>query len=201
MGKREIIITSNNLLKLTKKTIVMFLLFAMVFNVIIPKIDCVKNSFAEALTCAVIAQTSFIDKYADGVIKVTNKMAITLLIALNKAGLFEEESKEKEGTNQDNRKSEPVNSSTENGIITENNTNNQNGMNILKEKIINTMCFYNDNLNIIGSLNVNCRDLSNDIGILFFILFSILVVRIKDTIALSLNINNKKYKDKPAWLV
>lgn len=201
MGKKEILITLNNLLELIKKTIVMFLLFAMVFNVIIPKMDCVNNSFTEALTCAVIAQTSFIDKYADGVIKVTNKMAISLLIALNKAGLFEEESKEKEGTNQDNRKSEPVNSSTENGIIIGNNTNNQNGMNILKEKIINTVCFCNDNLNIVGSLNVNCRDLSSDIGILFFILFSILVVRIKDTIALSLNTNNKKYKNKPAWLV
>ena len=164
----------------------------MFFNGFVPKSAEFKSNFMQAINCAVETQTNFFDKYAGSVVSVTNGIANNIIGALNAAGLSGEKiSNKKQATDKDEHKSEPVNTSADNCIITGNNTNNQSEVNVLKVKTANAIYSYNESLNIMyGNLKINCDDLSGSMGILFFILFSILVVRIKDTIAVLLN-NNK----------
>ena len=175
-----------------KKMFAIFLVAAIFFNGFVPKSAEFKSNFMQAINCAIETQTNFLDKYAESVVSVTNGIANNIIGALNIAGLSGEKiSSEKQATNKDEQKSEPINTSADNCVITGNNTTNQSEINVLKVKATNVICSHNEDLNIMnGNLKINCGDLSNNIGILFFILFSILVVRIKDTIAVLLN-NNK----------
>ena len=194
---------SNKIIEIAKKTISMFLMLAIVFNVIIPKAEWLKNNFAIALNCVCEVQTNFYDKYAESVVNVTNGIASNIINVLNKAGLCGEKisnSKEEATASKKEQKQEPINTSAENGIITENNINSEN-TNMLKAKttglaytqhINDQIQYYNEGL-------VGSNDKANNIGILFFILFSILVVRIKDTIALIIN-NKKINRKEPTWL-
>jgi len=175
-----------------KKMLSIFLVTAIFFNVFVPKNLEFKSNFIAAAKCAIVTHTNFYDKYAEAVVTVTNGIAKNILNVLNKAGIFEEEiSKANQAAEKQNKqKSEPVNTSADNCIITEKNTNNQNEINILKAKAANAMSFNVEDLNIMYSnLKISREELTNNIGILFFILFSILVVRIKDTIALNNNKN------------
>ena len=194
---------SNRIIELAKKTISMFLMLAIIFNVVIPKAEWLKNNFAIALNCVCEVQTNFYDKYADSVVNVTNGIASSIINVLNKAGLCGEKisNKKEEATKNKQNKQEPINTSAENGIIIENNISNENTINLLKSKT--TGLAYTQNINeqiqyynegLVGS-----NDKANNIGILFFILFSILVVRIKDTIALIIN-NKKINRKEPTWL-
>ena len=186
---------SNRIIELAKKTISMFLMLAIVFNVVIPKAEWLKNNFAIALNCVCEVQTNFYDKYAESVVNVTNGIASNIIGALSKAGLCEQKigkEKEQAATNKkQNKKTDPINTSTENGIIIENNISSENTINILKAKTTGLaytnidkqqLQYYNEGL-------INSNSKANNIGILFFILFSILVVRIKDTIAVLYNNN------------
>ena len=180
----------NNLL--VKNIFYIFLVTAIFFNGFVPKSTEFKSNFIAAAKCAIVTHTNFYDKYAQTVVTVTNGIAKDILKVLNKAGIFEEEiSKANQAAKQDKQKSEPVNTSADNCIITGNNTNNQNEINVLKAKTANTMYFKVEDLNIMYSnLKISSEELTNNIGILFFILFSVLVVRIKETIAVLYN-NNK----------
>ena len=184
-----------------KKMLSIFLIAAIFFNGFVPKSTEFKSNFIAAAKCAIVTHTNFYDKYAETVVMVTNGIAKDILNVLNKAGIFEEEvSKANQAEKQDKRKSEPVNTSADNCIITENNTNNQNEINILKAKAANAMSFNVEYFNIMyNNLKISSEYLTNNIGILFFILFSILVVRIKDTIA-SIIINKKIERKEPTWL-
>ena len=172
-----------------KKMLSIFLIATIFFNGFVPKSTEFKSNFIVAAKCAIVTHTNFYDKYAETVVTVTNGIAKDILKVLNKAGIFEEEiSKANQAEKQDKRKSEPVNTSADNCIITENNTNNQNE--IMKAKAANTMSFNVEDVNIkYSNLKISSEELTNNIGILFFILFSILVVRIKDTIAVLYNNN------------
>ena len=195
---------SNNVVTMFKKILSIFLIVAIVINVVIPKSQELKENFMLAINCVTeMAQTNFYDKYAESVVSVTNGIAGNILNALNKAGLCEQKiSNEKEQTatnKKQNKKAEPINTSTESGIIIENNVNGENTINILKAKT--TGQAYTQNINEQtqyyneGLINGNSK--ANNIGILFFILFSILVVRIKDTIAVLYN--NKNTGKEPTW--
>ena len=187
---------SNKVLAISKKMLSIFLMFAVIINVVIPKSQEMKENFMLAINCvAEMAQTNFYDKYAESVVNVTNGIASNIIGALSKAGLCEQKiSSEKEQAatkNKQDKKTDPINTSTENGIIIENNINSENTINILKAKTTGLAYTNIDNQQIQyyneGLINSNSK--ANNIGILFFILFSILVVRIKDTIAVLYNNN------------
>jgi hypothetical protein len=179
----------NNLL--LKKMFSIFLVAAIFFNGFIPKSAEFKNNFIEAINCAVSTQTNFIDKYAESVVSVTNGIASNILSALNKAGLTEEKiSKANKATNSDKQKTEPVNTSADNGIIIKSNTNNSITLNLLKTKVSGLAYskVYNET-NLYSNTGVVRTKGTAETGIFFFILFAILVVRIKDTIAVLYNNN------------
>jgi CBS domain containing-hemolysin-like protein len=183
-----------------KKMLSIFLIAAIFFNGFIPKSMELKRNIIAAAKCAIVTHTNFYDKYAGTVVTVTNGIAKDILKVLNKEVVFEEEkSKANQAQEQDKEKSEPLNTSADNCIITGNNTNNQNEINKLKAKTANTMCIEVEEFSIVYSnLKLSKENLTKNIGILFFILFSILVVRIKETIAV-IN-NNKNIVKEPTWL-
>ena len=184
-----------------KKMLSIFLVAAIFFNGFIPKSAEFKNNLKEAINCAVETQTNFLDKYADSVVSVTNGIASNILSVLNKSGLVEEQiSKTNKATNKDEQKSEPINTSAESGIIIESNTNNSTALNLLKEKV-NGLAYSNvyNEANLYGDTGVVRPNEITNTGILFFILFAILVVRIKDTIAVLYN--NRNIVKEPTWLV
>jgi hypothetical protein len=172
----------------------------MFLNVFVPESVEFKRDVIEAAKCAIVTHTNFYDKYAGTVVTVTSGIAKDILKVLNKVWIYEEEiGKATQAQKQDNRKPEPINTSTDNCIITENNTNNQNEINIMKTKTANTICFKIEDLSMMNrNLKISSEYVINNIGILFFILFGILIVRIKDTIAVLYN--NKNIVNKPAWL-
>jgi len=176
---------------LLKKLVTIFLMVSLCLNVVIPKSEQLKEGFVAAINCAVETQTNFLDKYADSVVNVTNGIASNIIGALNVAGLAGEKiSTDKKATNKDEQKSEPINTSTDNCIITWNNTNNQSEINELKTKLIGLAYSRNDiGNNLYNDIGVVRTNGTTDTGILFFILFAILVVRIKDTIAVLYNNN------------
>jgi hypothetical protein len=161
-------------------------------NVVIPKSAQLKESFVAAINCAVETQTNFLDKYAESVVNVTNGIASNIIGALNVVGLSGEKiSTDKKATNKDEQKAEPINTSADNCIITGNNINNQSEINELKTKITGlTYTKINDETNLYFITEVVHTNGTTDTGILFFILFAILVVRIKDTIAVLYNSRN-----------
>ena len=168
-----------------------FLIVAILFNGFIPKSAEFKNNFIEAINCAVETQTNFIDKYAESVVNVTNGIASNIIGALNVAGLAGEKiSTDKKTTNKDEQKTEPINTSADNGIIIKSNTNNSTTINLLKEKVTG-LAYSNvyNGANLYGDTGVVRSNAATQTGILFFILFAILVVRIKDTIAVLYNNN------------
>ena len=186
----------NKIVDIAKKTVAMFLMLSLVFNVVIPKTQELKENFILAINCvAEMAQTNFYDKYVESAVNLTNGIAGNILNVLNKAGLSVEKiSSEKEQAatnNKQDKKTEPINTSTESGIIVENNISSENTINILKAKTMGLAYTNIDagQLQYYNEEQTNSNSKANNIGILFFILFSILVVRIKDTIAVIYNNN------------
>jgi len=167
-----------------KKLFSVFLIVMLLFGCIVPKSQEFKVDFIAALSCNVkIIQTNFYEKVLDAEMSVVN--SVLNVFNAEEIQLTKNQNKKKDN---DKDQTQPVNTSADNGIIIERNTNNQSGINVLKAKTLNVVYSYSKDLNILyGNLKINCNFLLNDIGILFFILFSILVVRIKDTIAVVLN--------------
>jgi hypothetical protein len=82
----------------------------------------------------------------------------------------------------------------------ENNINERMELNVIKGEVSNIGYVALNDLNILyKNIKINCEKSASTVGILFFILFSILVVRIKDTIA-SIIINKKIERKEPTWL-
>ena len=178
---------------LLKKLVTIFLMVSLCLNVVIPKSEQLKGSFVAAISCAVEVQTNFLDKYAVSVVNVTNGIASNILVALNKAGLSGENINKADKTtnNKDEQKTEPINTSTDSCIITENISSNTNTINLLKTKMTGLAYTNSANeRNLYFSTEVVYANSATETGILFFILFAILVVRIKDTIAVLYNNKN-----------
>ena len=178
----------NNLSSLClKKILSIFLIAVLLFGSFIPKNQEFKNNFVSALNCAVnTVQTNFYDQYSNVVMSVINN----ILTNLNIAELAGTQAIQTQNQKQENNKQIPVNNtSSDNAITIQNSTNGQiqtlkANLSYLVYETINKL------YNICESIKTSSSKETSTMGILFFILFSILVVRIKDTIAVILN---KKY--------
>ncbi|WP_413853822.1 hypothetical protein [Candidatus Ruminimicrobium bovinum] len=179
------------IIRASRKVVAIILMISVLFNVIIPKTQKIKEYFVAAINCAVETQTNFLDKYAESVVSVTNEIAENVLNALNMAGLAGEKiNKKADGKKREGEETAPINTSNDNGIIIKNKANGPTQLNLLKVK---AACLaysnvYND-ANLYGDTGLVRPNEITDTGILFFILFAILVVRIKDTIAVLYNNN------------
>ena len=182
------IIFNDYLFSYLKKILVLFLILTFLFNGFIPKNSELKNSFVTAVTCVLnTIETNFYDKYSSIVTSVISD----ILVDFDIVEVSETQLSNKQNKNEDNQTSVPITSSEDNEIIiTQTNTTNQtqlfrtNFFNLIYE-IVRDVGGGGGNL----SVNISSNKIIPDVGILFFILFSILVVRIKDTIAV---LNNKR---------
>ena len=185
-------IISNNVFAIIKKILSVFFMFAIIFNVVVPKSAKLKENFISAVNCvSEIAQTNFYDKYAESIVRVINGIASNILGALNLAGLAGEKiNKKADGKKSEDKETSPINKSNNNGIIIKNKANGPTQLNLLKAK---AACLAYSNVysgaNLYSDTGVVRPNEITDTGILFFILFAILVVRIKDTIAVLYNNN------------
>ncbi len=175
---------------LLKKMISVFLVSALLFGGFIPKNQEFKDNFISALNCvANTIETNFYDQYSKVVMSSIKYISnIANIKTLAEIQLVKQQTQKK-----DNKTQVPVNTSADAGIIIQNDTNNQNE--ILK---INLYGITNEIYNLCESIKINSNRGVLNIGILLFILFSILIVKIKDTVEMLLN--NKYRKVKPAWL-
>ena len=164
-----------------------FLIVSVCLNVLIPKSNQLKENFMMALSCAVgTIESNFFDGYAntvDGVMK-------DVLSVIKISGFSIEKVSKRKGNKQDKKEQVPVNSASDSCITERNNIEKQKVLNIIKEKINGIGYVALNDLNILyNNIKISCEKSAKGFGILFFILFSILVVRIKDTIAVLYNNN------------
>ena len=123
----------------------------------------------------------------------------SILSNLNVAELAGTQAIQAQTQKKENNKQVPVNTSSDNAILITNNINNQSSLNILKANLSYLVYETTNKLyNICESIKTSSSKETSTMGILFFILFSILVIRIKDTIAV---LNNKIIVRKPTWLL
>lgn len=175
-------IINKSFLKM-QKLVVVFVLFLFLLNNFIPKGLELKNSFMLALNCAVnTMEVNFVDKYNS----VVNIAVKNIFNTLNIQYLSQTETVNNKENKSDNTSQVPVNTSADNCIIMQNNINDQ--METLKANL-NYLVYESTNklYTLYESIKISCNKETSTMGILFFILFSILVVRIKDTIAVILN--------------
>ena len=179
------IIVDKNLI--VKKILSIFLISIFLFNGFIPKSLELKNNFISALNCVVnTVETNFYDQYSKIVMSVIN----CVLGSFNITTLAEAQLSKQQTQKNDNKSSSPVNTSEDNCVILQNNTNSQ--IETIKANLVYLVYESTNKLyNIYDAVKVSKNAEAANMGILFFILFSILVVRIKDTIAIILN---KKYR-------
>jgi len=178
----------NNLSSIyLKKILSIFLMSVLLFNIFIPKSQEIRSSFISALNCVVsTVQTNFYDEYSNVVMSVVNSILSNFNIStLAEAQLSKQKTQQKDGES-----STPVNTSADNAIIIQTGTSSQiETLNLNLSYLIYES--KNKLYNVCGNIGVNFGNIATNMGILFFVLFAILVVRIKDTIAVILN---KKYR-------
>ena len=168
----------------------------LLFSGFVPKNQEIKNNFISAISCAAnTVQTNFYDQYSNVVMSVIGN----ILNSLNIAELAGTQVIKTESQKTENNKQIPVNNtSSDNAVTIQNSTNSQ----IQTLKVNLSYLVYettNKLYNFYEAIEINGSKETSTMGILFFILFSILVVRIKDTIAIILN--NKIMVKKPTWLL
>ena len=174
-----------------KKSVVVFFALALCFNGFIPKSQNFKDVFLKAFNCAVgSVEFNFVDGYAKRISGVTKTIATDVLNALKSAGLAQPRlSKDNSKTDSE---SVPVNEPTNNAILTQRSIGVSILPNFTKTKLIYSYCV-NMSVNALyilyNNMKINCDSVPIDVGILYFILFSIFVVKIKDVIN---NIRNNK---------
>jgi len=161
-------------LSIVKKILVFFLVSSVCLNVLIPKNNELKESFLEALSCAVCTmEYSFFNWYVnivEGLIK-------------DFSGLYEQKLSDKEKNEQNKKEHMPINSSSDSCVILENNISEQTEFSLIKERIGGIEHNVLNKLYILYSnIKINIDSLMVNIGILFFILFAVLIIKIKDTI-------------------
>lgn len=174
-----------------KKFCVLFLALTLCFNGLISKNQNFKDIFIKAFNCAAgSVEFDFIDGYAKKISGVTNTIANNVLKALKSAGLTQPQISK--NNNKTDNESVPANEPTNNAILAQRSININTLSNFTKTKSI---CSYSAVISIralyilYNNMKVNCDNVPIDVGILYFILFSIFVVKIKDVIN---NIKNNK---------
>ena len=174
-----------------KKSVVVFFALMLCFNGFIPKNQNFKDVFIKAFKCAVgSVEFDFVDGYAKRISGVTKTIATDVLNALKSAGLAQPRiSKDNSKTDTE---SVPVNTPANNAMLTQRSISVSSLSNFTKTKLIYS---YSVNMSVnalyilYNNMKVNCDSVPIDVGILYFILFSIFVVKIKDVIN---NIRNNK---------
>jgi len=170
-----------------QKLVAVFVFVMVLLNSFIPKNQEIKSNFMSAFNCAVnTVQTNFYDEYSNVVMSVINSILSNFNIEMiAEAQLSEQQAQQKDGES-----STPVNTSADNAIIIQTGTSNQ-----IETLNLNLSYLIYESKNklydVCGNIGVNFGNRATNMGILFFVLFAILVVRIKDTIAVILN---KKYR-------
>jgi hypothetical protein len=170
-----------------KKILSIFLIGVLLFNVFIPKNQEIKSNFIVALNCVVnTVETNFYDRYSNVVMSVIS----SILSNFNIETIAEAQLSKQQSQKTDNNIPVPVNTSADSCVIMQSSTGSQ--IETLKANISYLIYETTNKLyNVYENIKVNGSKEISTMGILFFILFSILVVRIKDTIAVILN---KKYR-------
>ena len=178
-----------------KKMLSVFLVAVLLLSGFVPKNREFKNNFMSALNCAVnTVQTNFYDQYSNVVMSVINN----ILTNFNIAELAGTQVIKTETQKQESDKQFPANNtSSDSAVIVQSSANGQ--VQTLKANLGYLVYETTNKLyNLCESIKVIGNKETSTMGILFFILFSVLVVRIKDTIAVVLN--NKIIVRKPTWL-
>jgi hypothetical protein len=162
-----------------------------------PKTEQMKESFMEALSCAVgTIESNFFNGYVNKIDEVMKEVLEVLEVSVFVEGSLLNSERDK----QEKKEHIPVNSSSDSCIMEENNINERMELNVIKGEVSNIGYIALNDLNILyKNIKINCEKSASAVGILFFILFSILVVRIKDTIAVIIN-NKIINRKEPAWL-
>ena len=178
----------------TKKVIVFFVLFVFLLNGFVPKGQEFKESLIESFNCAVSAvENNFLDEYTNAAMSIINNIMQKVCIAVGISGTVSKQEEQGAG----GKESVPINNSSEELIIREK-VRTDSGTNYAKIKMLEINNFVNDKVSGIYSSMINREGIISGMGILFFILFSIVVIRIKDV--MDNNIIKKEYKKEPAWV-
>jgi hypothetical protein len=178
----------------TKKVIVFFVLFVFLLNGFVPKGQEFKESLIESFNCAVSAvENNFLDEYTNAAMSIINNIMQKVCIAVGISGKVSKQEEQGAGS----KESVPINNSSEELIIREK-IRTDSVTNYAKIKMLEMNNFVNDKVSGIYSSMINREGIISGMGILFFILFSIVVIRIKDV--MDNNIIKKEYKKEPAWV-
>ena len=180
-----------------KKMLCIFLSFIMLFSVVIPANQEIKTNFISALNCAFSAvEYNFFDSYSSMVMPLIGNIFASCSTLLASQQKYCKDKKN------ENKKSSSENASETDGIfIVESNLANQTSFNTLKQKINNLTYSETNKLYILYSsiMEYESKTSATNMWMLFFILFSIFTVRIKDVVKNNIIIKNI-CNIKPAWL-
>ena len=177
---------NRQIIQFSKKLICIFLMLFFLFGTIVPKTQEFKNSFFTVLNCAVnnIIKMNFHEEYLKAITGIMDYVLDISDVSDIAQPILTKTSNSKTDNN-----NIPTNISEDNEVIIQN-TNNQ--IETLKANLSYLIYETTNKLyNIYESIKINIGNRTLSVGILFFILFSILVVRIKDTIALIFSIDRK----------
>ena len=174
-----------------KKSVVVFFALMLSVNGFIPKNQNFKDVLVRVFNCAIsTAEFNFIDGYVGRISGVTNTIAANVLKALKSAGLTQPQISK--NNNKKNNESVPANESSNSALLIQRSLTLNSPINFVKTKFIYS---YSMNMSVnalyilYGNMKVHCDNIPIDVGILYFILFSIFIVKIKDVIN---NIRNNK---------
>ena len=178
-----------------KKVCCLFLVSAMFFNIFVTKSQEFKDSFFVALNCAVnTIESNFFNKHIGVVNEIINGIMQNL-----QASLIGKEVQSKK-TQKEDKNPTPVNSSSDNAILIKKMDNSTDfSIKFIKSKLIYSSIVSNDLYILYNSAKTYSKGVASTVGILFFILFAVLIARIKDTINNYVLIKNIETKE-PAWL-
>ena len=157
-----------------KRTICIFLAFAIFFNVFVTKNCEFKNKFLVALNCAInIIESTVFNEYTDALMRTISGAVKDLSVIIQKTL-----------ANQDNNKNNPIPVSTNNSnnevILTKRINDGYNTITFIKSNILYSIYDVIKQGNIFyKNVIINCKKELDRIGMLIFILFSIFIVRMK----------------------
>ena len=188
-------VKGNTFFKFFKKASCLFLVTIMFFNIFVTKSQEFKDSFFVALNCAVkTMESNFFNEH----ISVANELISSILQNLQ-VSLIGKEVQSKKAQKEDKNPT-PVNSSSDNAILMKKIDNSTDfSINFIKSKVIYSSIMSKDLHVLYNSAKAYSKGVASTVGILFFILFAVLIARIKDTINNYVLIKKMETKE-PAWL-
>jgi hypothetical protein len=196
MIKVEFFSIINKIFYNTQKFIALFVLFVILLNSFVPRNQEIRKNFMESFNCAVSAiECNFFDEYTKAIMGIVNNIMHNLLMTVDIKEMVSEQ--DKQGKEQ--KEEIPVNSSSEEMVIRE----RTEGANVFGYNIrLGTGYFSSMQIKDLSVEYDNIKGYSDklvsSIGILFFILFGIIVIRIKDV--MNNNIIKITQNREPAWL-